>query len=60
MRKILFLLAAVLTGLTASARDRQSFDKNWRFFLGDSIIMAKADFDDSKWRCLDVPHDWAI
>ena len=60
MRKILFLLASVLTALTASARDRQNFDKNWRFFLGDSIIMAKADFDDSKWRRLDVPHDWAI
>ena len=60
MRKILFLLAAVLTALTASARDRQNFDKNWRFFLGDSIIMAKTDFDDSKWRLLDVPHDWAI
>ena len=60
MRKILFLLAAVLTALTASARDRQNFDKNWRFFLGDSIIMSKTDFDDSKWRLLDVPHDWAI
>ena len=60
MRKILFILAAVLTALTASARDRQNFDKNWRFFLGDSIIMSKTDFDDSKWRLLDVPHDWAI
>ena len=60
MKKIVFLLAAVLTVLTAQARDRQSFDKNWRFFLGDSVIMAKTDFDDSKWRLLDVPHDWAI
>ena len=60
MRKILFLLAAVLLALTAQARDRQSFDKNWRFTLGDSIIMSKTDFDDSRWRLLDVPHDWAI
>ena len=60
MRKILFLLAAVLLALTAQARDRQSFDKNWRFTLGDSIIMSKTDFDDGRWRLLDVPHDWAI
>ena len=51
---------AVLMGLTAQARERQCFDKNWRFLLGDSAIMAKADFDDSSWRQLDVPHDWAI
>ena len=60
MRKILFLLAAVLTVLTAHARDRQCFDKNWRFYLGDSANMAQPDFDDSSWRLLDVPHDWAI
>ena len=51
---------AVLMGLTAQARERQCFDKDWRFLLGDSVIMAKADFDDSSWRQLDVPHDWAI
>ena len=60
MKRIL-LFVCVLCGLTtAQARDRQSFDKNWRFFLGDSIIMARTDFDDSRWRLLDVPHDWAI
>ena len=60
MRRYLILLSAVLTVMTVQARDRQCFDRNWRFNLGDSIIMAKADFDDSKWRLLDVPHDWAI
>ena len=60
MRRYLFLLAAVLTVLTTQARDRQNFDKNWRFFLGDSIIMAEPGFNDSSWRKLDVPHDWAI
>ena len=51
---------AVLLGLTAQARERQCFDKDWRFLLGDSASMAKADYDDSSWRLLDVPHDWAI
>ena len=53
-------LMLTLMGLTAQARERQCFDKNWRFLLGDSAIMAMADFDDSSWRQLDVPHDWAI
>ena len=48
MKRIL-LFVCVLCGLTTvQARDRQCFDKNWRFNLGDSIIMAKADFDDSR------------
>ena len=51
----------VLCGLTtAQARDRQNFDRNWRFALADSIQMSQVDYDDSGWRCLDVPHDWAI
>ena len=53
-------LMLTLMGLTAQARERQCFDKDWRFLLGDSAIMAEADFDDSSWRQLDVPHDWAI
>ena len=52
-------LLLVLMGMTAQARERQSFDKDWRFVLGDSAQMAKADYNDSWWRQLDVPHDWA-
>ena len=59
-KKLVMTAVAVLMGLTAQARERQCFDKDWRFALGDSAIMAKADFDDSSWRLLDVPHDWAI
>ena len=59
-KKALWLLISVLVGLTAQARERQCFDKNWRFVLGDSVQMAATDYDDSSWRCLDVPHDWAI
>ena len=59
-KKALWMLISVLVGLTAQARERQCFDKNWRFVLGDSVQMAATDYDDSSWRCLDVPHDWAI
>ena len=50
----------MLIGMTAQARERQCFDKDWRFVLGDSVQMAQKYYDDSHWRLLDVPHDWAI
>ncbi len=59
-RRLLLAVAAILAGMTSQARDRQCFDKNWRFVLGDSVQMSKVDYDDSRWRQLDVPHDWAI
>ena len=58
-RKILFL-TVLLTVLTVQARERECFDKGWRFVLADSVQMARADYNDSHWRRLDVPHDWAI
>ena len=54
-------LVCVLCGLTAiQARQRQNFDADWLFMLGDSAQMSQVDYNDSHWRCLDVPHDWAI
>ena len=59
LRKVI-LVTFVLIGLTAHARERQCFDKDWCFVLADSAQMSKTDYDDSMWRVLDVPHDWAI
>ena len=36
------------------------FDDNWTFALGDYPEAAAPDFDDKKWRKLDLPHDWSI
>lgn len=54
------LVAAVFVMTVVQARERVNFDKGWKFMLADKPEMAKADFDDSGWRKLDVPHDWAI
>jgi len=35
-------------------------DINWRFSQTDTVGAAKTDFNDSKWRTLDLPHDWSI
>ena len=37
-----------------------NFDKDWRFFKDDAQGAETPSFDDSKWRKLDVPHDWSI
>ena len=59
IRKTILLAAAVLAGLSAQARDRQNFDRGWRFLLADSAQMATVEYNDTWWRLLDVPHDWA-
>jgi beta-galactosidase len=55
-----------LSGLTpcvavaVGPRTTTAFDYDWRFHLGDSPGAQAETFDDSKWRLLDVPHDWSI
>jgi beta-galactosidase len=36
------------------------WDAQWRFALADSPEMAQLSYDDSAWRVLNLPHDWAI
>lgn len=45
---------------SSSPRERQDFNAGWRFRLGDEPEAASPGFDDSGWRQLDLPHDWAI
>ena len=53
-------MMAALIGLPSLARERQNFDAGWLFILADSAQMSKEAYNDSFWRRLDVPHDWAI
>ena len=39
---------------------RQLFTEDWTFRLGEDTAAAHTDFDDSRWRHLNLPHDWAI
>ena len=41
-------------------RQKEKFDFDWRFSKGDFPEASEADFDDSKWQQIDVPHDWSI
>ena len=54
------LLSLFLAANHSSARSRESFDAGWAFSLGDSKGVEAPDFDDSRWRQLDLPHDWSV
>ena len=60
MKKIFALAILLLGAQSLSARNRQSFDKDWLFVLADSAGMQKSEYADRHWRRLNLPHDWAI
>ena len=60
MKRLFAVLLAVTFLFCANGRERINFDKGWRFTLGDNMNMADVEYNDSKWRLLDLPHDWAI
>ena len=43
----------------ASTRTVIPFDAGWRFSKTDAGNAAMPAFDDSKWRVVDLPHDWS-
>lgn len=60
MKKIFALAILLLGAQSLSARDCQSFDKDWLFILADSAGMQRSEYADGHWRSLNLPHDWAI
>lgn len=64
IKSILGAAAFMLTALTLQAKPQfgqaELFNSNWRFNLSDVKEATTANFDDSKWRTLDLPHDWSV
>lgn len=56
----LFVFLALSSCISENVRSRIDFTDDWRFFPGDTVHAELADFDDSKWRTLNLPHDWSI
>lgn len=59
---ILFLLVISMYSCAQkqSARETIKLTKDWKFILADNEAFKNAEFDDSGWRQLNVPHDWSI
>lgn len=57
---LIALLGCTLKTAKNQPRQIEDFNKDWKFFLGDDSVAKEAKFDDSKWRQLNLPHDWSI
>jgi beta-galactosidase len=44
----------------AQVRTVIDFNKNWKFFLGNDSNSVSLNYNDTKWRMLNLPHDWSI
>jgi hypothetical protein len=61
------LALALLTGVAQAAtlaeppvaRQRQNFNADWRFHLGDMAGAEKPDFDDGDWQAVGLPHSFS-
>lgn len=64
MKKIylsaLFGCLCCLMALNAQVRQEFLLEKNWKFTRDDNPRFSSADFDDTAWQTVTVPHDWAI
>lgn len=65
MKKIVFLFCLILCfsisySQSNTVKRTRLFDTGWRF-IKDSAISAEAPgYNDSKWRIVNLPHDWSI
>ncbi len=56
----LFFFTHYRTYAQAELKHDNLFDFNWRFHKGGALGAESPAFDDSKWRVVDLPHDWSI
>ena len=54
------ILVAGCSSSSISPRERMDFNDDWTFYLGYVPGASCPEFDDSGWRKLDLPHDWAV
>ena len=50
----------LLSSPTPTQRTREIFDFGWKFLKADAPGAQESDYVDTKWRDVDLPHDWSI
>ncbi|MFC1763782.1 beta-galactosidase GalB [Planctomycetota bacterium] len=62
--KLLFIAFGLLTTSPLLAEENVTgdinFNSDWKFYYGSVTDGQAVDYDDSNWRTLNLPHDWAI
>ncbi|WP_321332128.1 glycoside hydrolase family 2 TIM barrel-domain containing protein [uncultured Bacteroides sp.] len=57
----IFLMLFLFFQLSYSqVRQVSLLDRGWKFHKGESSLAFQKDFDDSNWKNVTIPHDWAI
>lgn len=62
INKKIFLsaMALIMAGGAAAQSSEKLLLSGWKFQLGNAENAQSANFDDSKWQNVTIPHDWAI
>ena len=63
--KLILLTVSVLACIPSAMAQlsfgrAENFNDGWLFQKADSSAMSLPDFNDERWRKLDLPHDWSI
>jgi len=64
-KSVLLIITAtlfMLLQMQAQSTDKRVnlFDAGWKFYRGGAQGAENPSFDDSRWRIVDLPHDWSI
>lgn len=57
---VMALLTVAPSTAQVSFGDTEKFNDGWLFLLKDDSAAIQSSYDDSKWRKLDLPHDWSV
>ena len=64
MKALRFIFLLILLNVAALSiaqiRSVIDFNKGWKFFLGNDSNAVSINYNDAKWRMLNLPHDWSI
>ena len=60
MKKSVALIVCLFISFYGSSQKTVLFDEGWKFHRGDIEDAQAVNFDDTKWRNIDLPHDWSI
>ncbi|KUK78007.1 MAG: Lactase, partial [Proteiniphilum acetatigenes] len=61
--RTIFIGIVLMAGLMQAwgqSRTQVTLEEGWKFTRNDDLRASEADFDDSSWQTVRVPHDWAI
>jgi len=57
---IVMLFTFIMNVTKGQGREVINFNAGWKFILDDNLQYRHTSFDDTKWKKLNLPHDWSI